>query len=137
MAIRCQHHSSVYTYYLKDIDFKFWVLENDTCDVLVLSDGDSIYYSHPYNGNYLGVEFFLSVDSNVVYLGPYFPNIYHMTGKKYVISKSELIIGEDSYASFENEQYWSFHGGCDQGRYTFGVMRNKKFYGSLEPLEWK
>lgn len=132
----CYPHSDVYTYYFKDADFKFQILEKDTCDVLILNDGDSIFYSRQ-KGNYLGVEFFLPVDSNVVYLGPYFPKIYHMKGKNYVINKSELIIGGDSYSSFENEQYWSFHGGCDQGRYTFGVMRNKKFYGSLEPLEWR
>ena len=136
MAIKCHHRSGIYTYYFKDIDFKFQVLEKDTCDVLILSDGDSVFYSQPLNGDYLGVDFFLSVDSNVVCLGPNFPIIYHMTENKYVIRKHALNLGEDSYAPFENEQYWSFYGGCDQGRYTFGVMRNKKFDISLEPLEW-
>ena len=39
--------------------------------------------------------------------------------------------------AYENDKYWGFYGGCDQGRYTFGVMRGRKDYGIIEPLEWK
>lgn len=135
------HHrySGVYTYNLREIDFKFQVLEKDTCDVLIFGKGDSVFYSHPLNGTYLGIEFFLSVDSNIIYLGPYFPIKYHQTENKYDIKIiTRNTDGSDSYEPYKNnEKYWGFFGGCDQGRYTFGVMRNKRFYRSLEPLEWK
>ena len=138
VAIWFSRYSSVYTYYFKEIDFRFQVIEKDTCDVLVLGESDSIFYSHPYNGNYLGVEFFLSIDSNVIYLGPYFPTIYHQTNGKYLIRSIKLTLeDEDFYAPYSNEKYWGFFGGCDQRRYTFGIMCNKKFYRDLEPLEWK
>ena len=66
VIVRCRRHSGVYTYHCKEIDFTFQVLEKDTCDVLVLGDGgDSIFYQAPYNGGYLGIDFFLSVDSNI------------------------------------------------------------------------
>ena len=137
IAIKYHQHSGIYTYCFKDINFKFQIVEKDSCDILIFGDGDSIFYSHPLNGDYLGVEFFLSVDSDVINLGPYFPQISHLKEKKYAIRKCKMSLGEDSCAPFETEQYWSFYGGCDQGRYTFGVMRNKTFYCSLEPLEWR
>ena len=66
VIVRCRRHSGVYTYHCKEIDFTFQVLEKDTYDVLVLGDGgDSIFYQAPYNGGYLGIDFFLSVDSNI------------------------------------------------------------------------
>ena len=139
MVYMHRRYSGVYTYCLREIDFKFQVLEKDTCDVLIFGGGDSVFYSHPLNGTYLGIEFFLSNDSNIIYLGPYFPIKYHQTENKYVIkSIARNIDGSDPYESYENnEEYWGFFGGCDQGRYTFGVMRNKRDYGFLEPLEWK
>lgn len=128
--------SGVYTYYLKEMDFRFQVIEKDTCDVLVLGNSDSIFFSHPLNGNYLGIEFFLSVDSNIIYLGPYFPIIYHQVERKYVTKKiRQTYEHADNYEPYKNENYWGFFGACDQGRHTFGIMRNKRFYRSLEPLE--
>ena len=135
---QCHHQSDVYTYYCKNIDFTFRILEKDTCDVLTLGEGDSIYYAAPYNGGYCGIEFFLSIDSNVVYLGPNFPTIYNKVETYYQIKNIPLSLEEtDSYAPYENDKYWGFFGGCDQGRYTFGVMRGRKDYGIIEPLEWK
>ena len=137
IVITCHHNSGVYTYYFKEMDFRFQILEKDTCDVLVLGDGDSIFYSHPLNGNYLGIEFFLSVDSDKIFLGPYFPIIYHQVGKKYMTEKIKLTLdSNDVYSPYNKERYWGVYGGCDQGRYTFGVMRNKVFYHTLEPIEW-
>ena len=110
----------------------------DTCNVLILSDGDSICYAAPYNGGYCGVEFFLSTDSNVIYLGPHFPTIYNKVETYYKIKSIQLNLEEaNSYTPYENDKYWGFFGGCDQGRYTFGVMRGKKDYGTIEPLEWE
>ena len=138
LLIMYRSYSSVYTYYFKEMDFRFQVIEKDTCDVLVLGDSDSIFFSHPLNGNYLGIEFFLSVDSSIIYLGPYFPIIYNQVERKYVTKKiTRSFEDTDNYEPYKNEKYWGFYGECDQGKYTFGIMRNKRFYRSLEPLEWK
>lgn len=93
VIVRCRRHSGVYTYHCKEIDFTFQVLEKDTCDVLVLGDGgDSIFYQAPYNGGYLGIDFFLSVDSNIIYLSPYFPIIYNKVTKKYKMQSITLVL---------------------------------------------
>lgn len=138
VIVRCCRHSGVYTYHCKEIDFTFQVLEKDTCDVLVLGDGgDSIFYQAPYNGGYLGIDFFLSVDSNIIYLSPYFPIIYNKVTKKYKMqSIKSTFEDDDPCAPYINDKYWNFSGGCDQGRYTFSVSHGKKVYGSIEPLEW-
>lgn len=52
------------------MNFTFQILNKDTCDVLVLDGSDSIFYQATYNGGYLGIEFFKSADSNVIYLAP-------------------------------------------------------------------
>lgn len=136
--VQCHHQPDAYTYCCKNIDFTFRILEKDTCDVLIFGDGDSIYYSAPYNGGYCGIEFFLSIDSNVVYLGPHFPTIYNKAETYYKIKNIPLSLEEtDAYAPYESDKYWGFFGGCDQGRYTFGVMRGKNDCGIIEPLEWK
>lgn len=137
MFITCRNHNRLYTYYCKQIDFKFQIIEKDTCDILVFGDNDSIFYSAPYNGNYLGVDFLLSVDSNTIYLGPYFPTIYHQISKNYHIKriKQNLFVG-DLYEPYKNRDFWDFFGGCDQGSYTFNIMHNSKFVESIKPLEW-
>ena len=50
------NYSNVHTYYCDDIDYTFKILERDTCDIMVFSDGDSLFYSRPYNGGYSGIE---------------------------------------------------------------------------------
>lgn len=97
VIVRCRRHSGVYTYHCKEIDFTFQVLEKDTCDVLVLGDGgDSIFYQAPYNGGYLGIDFFLSVDSNIIYLSPYFPIIYNKVTKKYKMQSIKSTFEDDA-----------------------------------------
>ncbi len=131
--------SDVHTYYFKDLDYTFKIIEKDTCDVLVFADGDSVFYPRPYNGGYCGIEFYLSVDSNRIYLGPHFPTVYDFKEKKYKLNF--IVRGDDLTTNirepFEKGNYWGFYGGCDQGRYTFGVMRKSVDYGCLEPLEWE
>lgn len=132
------HHLEKYTYYFKETNFTFQILEKNKYDVLILGDCDSIYFQAPYYGEYLGIDFFVSKDSNIVYLGPGFPTIYNKVNKKYKLkSIKQTLEEEDPCAQYTNVDYWYFCGGCDQGRYTFTVMRGKKVYGSLEPLEWK
>lgn len=135
----CRRFSGVYTYYLKEANYKFQIVEEESYDIMIFDDSDSIYYSHPSSGGYCSMDFFLSVDSNTIYLGFHFPDLYHQTANKYIIKSITWNIDEPNpYAPYENsEKYWGFFGGCDQGRYTFGVMRNKRSYSSLEPLEWK
>ena len=41
-VVQCHHQSDVYTYFCKNIVFTFRILEKDTCDVLILGDGDSM-----------------------------------------------------------------------------------------------
>jgi len=138
VIVRCRRHSGVYTYHCKEIDFTFQVLEKDTCDVLVLGgSGDSIFYQAPYNGGYLGIDFFLSVDSNIIYLSPYFPVIYNKVEKKYKMQSIKSTFEDEApCAPYINDKFWNFSGGCDQGRYTFSVSLDKKRYGFIEPLEW-
>ena len=136
----CSRYSGVYTYYCKEMNFTFQILNKDTCDVLVLDGSDSIFYQATYNGGYLGIEFFKSADadSNVIYLGPYFPAIYNQFNKKYKIKIIKPTLDErDLYEPYRNSNYWYISGGCDQGRYTFGISRGNKFYGSIEPLQWE
>ena len=137
--VMCRPHSDVHTYYCKDIDYTFMILEKDTCDVLVFGNGDSVFYAPPLYGDYLGIEFFLSIDSNTIYLGPYFPTVYRHVVKNYKIKslKMDIRINKDYYEPYHNnDKYWEFYGGCDQGSYTFGVWHDSFSMGSLEPLEW-
>lgn len=138
VIVRCRRHSGVYTYHCKEIGFTFQVLEKGTCDVLVLGgSGDSIFYQAPYNGGYLGIDFFLSVDSNIIYLSPYFPVIYNKVEKKYKMQSIKSTFEDETpWAPYINDKFWNFSGGCDQGRYTFSVSCDKKRYGFIEPLEW-
>lgn len=131
-------YSDVHTYYCDDIDYTFKIIERDTCDVMVWGDGDSLFYSRPYNGGYCGLEFFLSVDSNIICIGPNFAPIYRYTEKKYRIKFIEMdLTNEDVYAQYRDYGYWGFYGGCDQDRYTFGVSHDSIYQQkSLEPLEW-
>ena len=47
----------------------------------------------PYNGGYLGIDFFLSVDSNIIYLSPYFPIIYNNNSSlKFEIMAKQLYV---------------------------------------------
>lgn len=140
LCASCSRPLRIYTYYCKEIDYTFKIVEKDTCDVLVLADGDSVFYYRPYNGGYCGIEFFLSVDSNRVYFGPEFPTVYCYKENKYkfeFIVEVEDDLTTDVYEPFEAGNYWGFYGGCDRGCYTFGIRHKSKDYGSIEPLEWK
>ena len=162
--------SNVHTYYFKDRDLKFKMVEKDTFSIMVLDDIDSIYISKRSNGEYLGIEFFIPNDSDIVYfkIGPNVPIVYKFvenkykirfvqfddykdgvyndishevfkkTGNKYINPYFEpeqynKLVGELSF----DDNYWGFYGDCDQGSYTFGVMRGDIYCGVLEPLEWK
>ena len=163
--------ASVHTYYFKDKDLKFKIIEKDTFHILVLDDNDSIYLPGGPSGQYMGLEFYIPEDSNIVYieLGSPIPIVYKFVENKYKIRLIQHDIYKDEgewydyshkvykYAVgnkyidpyFEPKRYsklvgelsldgcWGFFGDSDQGRYTFGVMRGKKYYGVLEPLEWK
>ena len=134
----CRRHSDVHTYYCKDIDYTFMVLEKDTCNVLVFGNGDSVFYAPPLYGDYLGIDFYLSVDSNIVYLGSHFPIIYNIVENNYkIIPIKANLNGKNNYELYCSSGYWEFCGGCDQGSYTFGVTHNSKFIEGLEPIEWK
>ena len=136
--VMCRRHSCVYTYYCKGIDYTFSVLEKDTCNVIVFGKGDSVFYASPLYGDYLGIEFYLSVDSNIVYLGPHFPVIYNIVENNYKIMSTKIDINRGKhYVPYRNSAYWGFYGGCDQGSYTFAVFHNSQFIEGLEPLEWK
>lgn len=159
--------SGVYTYYCKENDLLFQMIEKDTFDVLVIGNKDSIFLPCS-NGQYLGLQFYMPADSDVVYfeLTPSYPIVY-----RYVESKNKInfiqsditkeVVYDNSCKIFkyvdtrfldpasENEMYtkhnkeicvdsnyWKFYGGCDQGKYVFGVMRGNKFISTLEPLEF-
>ena len=134
----CPRPLNVYTYYCKEIDYTFKVVEKDTCDVLVFADGDSVFYPRPYNGGYCGIEFYLSVDSNRIYLGPHFPTVYDFKENKcklgFIEIEEDFTINDEP---FKNGNYWGFYGGCDRGCYTFSVMHKSVYCGRLEPLEWE
>nr|WP_288282079.1 hypothetical protein [uncultured Prevotella sp.] len=158
------------TYYLKDRDLTFKIIEKDSFSILVLDDTDSIFMPKRLNGHFLGVEFFIPNDSDIVYfkIGRSVPIVYKWVENKYKIKFVQFdnyrdgVYDDISHMVFKNagnkfinpyqeneeyskltgelsfdDNYWGFYGGCDQGRYTFGVMRGNKDYGLLEPLEWK
>ena len=54
------------TYYLKDRDLTFKIIEKDSFSILVLDDTDSIFMPKRLNGHFLGVEFFIPNDSDIV-----------------------------------------------------------------------
>ncbi len=136
--VMCRRHSGVYTYYCKDIDYTFMVLEKGASDVLVFGKGDSVFYAPPLHGDYLGIEFYLSVDSNTVYLGPHFPKIYNIVENRFKIIPIKLELSrKNHYEPYCSSGYWEFCGGCDQGSYTFAASHNSQFIEGLEPLEWK
>lgn len=132
-------HRSEYTYYCKEMDFTFRILEKDSIDILVFDDNDSVFLPKA-NGQYLGLQFYIPEDSNIIYYekSSFFFPIYRYAENKYKIQfvKSDYI-NEDIDKSFFNNHFWRFYGGCDQGRYTFGVWHDSLYLGSLEPLEWK
>lgn len=70
---------SHFTYYLKERNYTFSVEERDKETILVLGEGDSIFFNSR-RGQYLGVEFYLNDTSNIVYLPPDFS--FHRIVKK-------------------------------------------------------
>ena len=106
---------------------------------MVFDDSDSIYLPRA-NGHYLGLQFHISEDSDVVYfdINDEIPHIYRYVENKYKIKfiKYDNIYGNVDKSYFYNH-FWGFYGGCDQGRYTFGVWHDSIYIYALEPLEWK
>ena len=138
LLISC-YASDVHTYYCKELDYTFKMIEKDTFDVLVLGEGDSVFYSHSDNGDYLWISFYLSPDSNLVYFDPSSTEICHRFVEhtlKFTFLKRNKDFTFD-YSPYETNAYWRFYGGCDQGSYTFGVFHDSTYVGTLEPLEWK
>lgn len=164
-----RHHSEVYTYYCKEVNLTFQVLEKDTFHILVFDDKDSVFIPRRTSGQYLGVQFYIPEESNEIYfeMTAFCSTVYRYVENKYKIKfvQADLLKEVPNHndckhfrfvgAKFINpyieiEQYkkhvhelcvdssfWGIYGDCDQGKYTFGVMRGKKYYGSLEPLEWE
>lgn len=129
---------SHFTYYLKERNYTFSVEEKEKETILVLGEGDSIFFNSR-RGQYIGVEFYLNDTSNIVYLSPNFS--FHRIVKKNfkykLIHKTILINRVIPIYPEVKTHYFGFYGESDQGHHTFGVSYNDKYIGSLEPLEWK
>ena len=133
------HMTNVHTYYCKDRDITFSTIEHDSIDILVFDNSDSIYLPGA-NGHYLGLQFHIHEDSDIVYfeINNNRPRIYRYIENKYKIKfvYYDYIYGKVDKSYFD-KHFWSFYGGCDQGRYTFGINHDSIDMGYLEPLEWK
>lgn len=130
---------SHFTYYLKERNYTFSVEEKDKETILVLGEGDSIFFNSR-RGQYLGVEFYLNDTSNIVYLPPDFS--FHRIVKKNFkykqIHKTVIIKRVIPIYPEVKTHYFGFYGGSERGgHHTFDVSYNDKYIGSLEPLEWK
>ena len=55
VLVSCQLPAT-YTYYCKERDFSFKMIEEDTIDILVFGDRDSVFFP-PAKGQYLGLQF--------------------------------------------------------------------------------
>ena len=61
----------------------------------------------------------------------------YAVGNKYIDPYFEPRLYSKLVGELSLDGCWGFFGDSDQGRYTFNVMHGKKYYGVLEPLEWK
>lgn len=147
---------NVYTYNCSERNISFKIIEADSFDVLVVDESDSIYLSSA-KGQYIGLQFHISEDSDIIYFEQtnHYPFINRYVENKYMIKLLELdyIYGEvqhkylmmnlndkelkECLEALNNHHYWGIYGGCDQGRYTFGLWHDSLYMGTLEPLEWK
>lgn len=133
------HGPRIHTYYCKERDISFKIIESDSADIIVFNDSDSIFLSSA-NGDYLGLQFHIPEDTNIVYfeINDGYPTIYRCVEKnnKILITHFNHLYGNVDKSYF-NSHFWGFYGGCDQGKYTFGIWHDSLFVRSLEPLEWK
>ena len=129
---------SHFTYYLKERNYTFSVEEKEKETILVLGEGDSIFFNSR-RGQYLGIEFYLNDTSNIVYLPPDFS--FHRIVKKnfkYKQIHKTVIINRFPIYPEVKTHYFGFYGCRERGgHHTFDVSYNDKYIGNLEPLEWK
>lgn len=92
--------SSIYTYYCKENNMSFQMIEKDTCDILVIGTNDSIYLPCS-NGQYMGLQFYTKEDSNIVFfeLTNSYPVVYRYVEDRYKIK----LIQFDHYKDMSRE----------------------------------
>ena len=166
---QCCYLGGVYTYYCKSMNFTFQLLERDTFNILVFNHKDSVFIPGSSSGQYLGIQFYMPENSNVIYfeMTPFCSKIYRYVENtcKIKFVQSDLLRGAENndsckyfrfvetrfinpymeielYNKYDSElcvdsNFWGFYGGCDQGRYTFSVLRGNQYYDTLEALERK
>nr|WP_295443749.1 hypothetical protein [uncultured Prevotella sp.] len=123
-------------YYCKARNLTFSVEENKNENILILGEGDSIFFKRLY-GLFAGVEFFVNDSSNIIYINQDFE--YNRISKnKFEYRKtrkvSEFEAHEIMYPEVE-KHYYAFYPGCDQGSGTFSVTYNSSYIETLEPSE--
>lgn len=132
----CRRRPRVHSYYFKEANFKFQIVEKDSCDLLVLDNSDTVFYRHH---RFNLMVFFLSADSHTIYLNPQFGTISHQTENKYVVKPIHWSVRSNPLEPYVNGRYWGFYGVYNEGvfSYKFVASRNKRFYGVLHPSEKK
>ncbi len=152
VLVSCQLPAT-YTYYCKERDFSFKMIEEDTIDILVFGDRDSVFLP-PAKGQYIGLQFHIPEKSDTIYfeLTSGYPFIYKYVENKYTIKflhfdykygnaeqRYLTMVADDEELhtyldALDNHHSWGFYGGCDQGRYTFSVWNDSVYVGVLDPL---